>query len=57
MNERFNPEAGFLDMDELPTSAHNIGVVFGRLLTEAKNLFGDSVSIYKTLEERERKEG
>ncbi|KAI8082080.1 hypothetical protein BDF21DRAFT_338291 [Thamnidium elegans] len=43
LTERFNVEAGFLDMDDLPPSAHNIGLVISRLLTEAKNLFGDSI--------------
>jgi hypothetical protein len=36
-------------MDELPPTSHNIGVVVSRLLTEAKNLFGDSVSIKESL--------
>lgn len=44
LKERFNSEAGFLDMDDLPPSTHNITVVLSRLLTEAKKLFGESVS-------------
>jgi hypothetical protein len=44
LQERWNAEAGFLDMDGLPPTSHNIGVVVSRLLTEAKHLFGDSVS-------------
>lgn len=44
LQERWNAEAGFLDMDGLPPTSHNIGVVISRLLNEAKYLFGDSVS-------------
>lgn len=44
LQERWNPQAGFLDMDELPPTSHNITTVISRLLNEAKYLFGDSVS-------------
>ncbi|KAI7873447.1 uncharacterized protein EV154DRAFT_540537 [Mucor mucedo] len=43
LQERWNAEAGFLDMDGLPPTSHNIGVVISRLLNEAQHLFGDSV--------------
>lgn len=31
-------------MDELPPTSHNITIVINRLLTEAQQLFGNSVS-------------
>ena len=44
LQERWNPQAGFLDMDELPPTSHNISVVISRLLNEAKYLYGENVS-------------
>jgi hypothetical protein len=44
LQERWNPQAGFLDMDELPPTSHNVTTVISRLLNEAKFLFGDAVS-------------
>ena len=44
LEKRWNPQAGFLDMDDLPDTSHNISVVISKLLIEAKYLFGDSVS-------------
>lgn len=43
LQERWNAQSGFLDMDELPPTSHNISVVISRLLNEAKYLFGDQV--------------
>ncbi|KAL9554098.1 hypothetical protein MBANPS3_002964 [Mucor bainieri] len=43
LQERWNPQAGFLDMDELPPTSHNISTVISRLLNEAKYLFGDNL--------------
>ncbi|OBZ88161.1 mRNA export factor mex67 [Choanephora cucurbitarum] len=43
LEKRWNPQAGFLDMDDLPDTSHNISVVISKLLTEAKYLFGDSL--------------
>lgn len=45
LQERWNAQAGFLDMDDLPPTSHNISVVISRLLNEAQYLFGDQVSI------------
>jgi hypothetical protein len=42
--ERWDAQAGFLNMDELPPTSHNIATVISRLLNEAKYLFGDAVS-------------
>ncbi|CEP11631.1 hypothetical protein [Parasitella parasitica] len=43
LQERWNPQAGFLDMDELPPTSHNISTVISQLLNEAKHLFGDNL--------------
>ncbi|KAI8061467.1 uncharacterized protein B0P05DRAFT_557139 [Gilbertella persicaria] len=43
LTKRWNAQAGFLDMDELPDTSHNIAVVISKLLIEAKNLFGDTL--------------
>ncbi|KAI8380261.1 hypothetical protein BD560DRAFT_387614 [Blakeslea trispora] len=43
LEKRWNPQAGFLDMDDLPDTSHNIAVVISKLLIEAKYLFGDSL--------------
>ncbi|KAK4509713.1 uncharacterized protein ATC70_007015 [Mucor velutinosus] len=43
LQERWNPQAGFLDMDELPPTSHNISTVISRLLNEARYLFGDNL--------------
>jgi hypothetical protein len=48
LRERWNPQAGHLDLDDLPPTSHSIAVVLAKLLTEAKFLFGDAVSfVYK----------
>lgn len=48
LQERWNPQAGHLDLDDLPPTSHSIAVVLAKLLTEAKFLFGDAVSfVYK----------
>ncbi|CEJ01891.1 hypothetical protein RMCBS344292_15912 [Rhizopus microsporus] len=43
LQERWNPQAGHLDLDDLPPTSHSIAVVLAKLLTEAKFLFGDAV--------------
>ncbi|KAI8643170.1 hypothetical protein BD408DRAFT_415388 [Parasitella parasitica] len=43
LQERWNPQAGFLDLDELPPTSHNINTVISQLLNEAKHLFGDTL--------------
>ncbi|KAG0762942.1 hypothetical protein G6F57_009923 [Rhizopus arrhizus] len=43
LHERWNAQTGYLDMDELPPTSHNITIVINRLLTEAQQLFGNSL--------------
>ncbi|KAI8137417.1 hypothetical protein BJV82DRAFT_635296 [Fennellomyces sp. T-0311] len=44
LQERWNSQLGFLNLDELPQTKHPITVVITRLLSVAKNLFGNSLA-------------
>ncbi|KAI9255545.1 hypothetical protein BY458DRAFT_589164 [Sporodiniella umbellata] len=44
IQNRWNAQSGFLDMEELPPTSHSIARVISQLLREAKQLFGDSVT-------------
>ncbi|KAI8991506.1 hypothetical protein BDF20DRAFT_845020 [Mycotypha africana] len=43
LNERWNPQAGYLDLDELPETQHSISVVISKLVQAAKSLYGDQL--------------
>ncbi|CAO3638514.1 unnamed protein product [Cunninghamella blakesleeana] len=43
LQERWDPQQGFLNMDDLPPTSHSITVVLSRLLGEAHKIFGNSV--------------
>ncbi|KAG0188439.1 nuclear mRNA export, poly(A)+RNA binding protein [Apophysomyces sp. BC1034] len=43
LQERWDPQFGYLNLEELPPTSHSITVVLARLLIEAKSLFGDTV--------------
>lgn len=44
IKERFEPQTGQLVMDEVPTSSHNLSLVFSKLLEVAFDQVGQSVS-------------
>lgn len=43
VQNRWNAQSGFLDMDELPPTSHSIARVISQLLKEAERLFGSSI--------------
>ncbi|KAF7727697.1 nuclear mRNA export, poly(A)+RNA binding protein [Apophysomyces ossiformis] len=43
LQERWDPQFGYLNLEELPPTSHSITVVLSRLLIEAKSLFGDTL--------------
>ncbi|ORZ24363.1 hypothetical protein BCR42DRAFT_89548 [Absidia repens] len=43
LQERWDPQQGFLNLDDLPPTSHSIAVVISRLLTEASNIYGNSI--------------
>ena len=45
IKERFETQTGQLVMDEVPTSSHNLSMVFSKLLEVAYDQVGQSVSL------------
>ncbi|CDS12363.1 hypothetical protein LRAMOSA04558 [Lichtheimia ramosa] len=43
LQERWDPQNGFLSLDELPETKHGIGLVISKLLRAANDLYGDNV--------------
>ncbi|KAI9307355.1 hypothetical protein BJ944DRAFT_176680 [Cunninghamella echinulata] len=43
LQERWDPQQGFLNLDDLPPTSHSITVVLSRLLNEAHKIYGNSV--------------
>ncbi|KAI9033602.1 hypothetical protein CLU79DRAFT_724516, partial [Phycomyces nitens] len=43
LKERWDPGSGFLNLDELPKSKYPVSLIITRLLSVAKELFGDKV--------------
>ncbi|KAI9319749.1 hypothetical protein BX666DRAFT_1915903 [Dichotomocladium elegans] len=43
LNERWDPQNGFLSLDELPPTSHSITTVITRLLHAARDLYGNNV--------------
>lgn len=48
LQERWDPQQGFLNLDDLPPTSHSITVVLSRLLNEAHKIYGNSVSYIST---------
>lgn len=46
LNDRWDPQSGYLSLDDLPPTENKISTVFAKLLDDAKFYYGDNASIH-----------